>query len=365
MKIIYKYILKEFVESFIFGLLVFSCILLIDQVFQLVNLLLSKGIPSLTVLKLFILVLPNILTLTIPMAVLFGILLSYGRLSEDNEITALRSTGFKYWDFTSPVLLLILSLSIFLVYFNQNIAPLTHNKFRKIYKEIIEQKPLIKFEEKAIINIDEYKVYVNKVDKKNNLIKGINIYKFSNTKDDASSFWRIGAQTSYVSVTPSEIVFNLKDGYWQKPNPVRPENLVHMKFSNYMFTIPITEKTMPFSQSLKEMKGKAILEEIKNFKQKNLPIHFLETEYWMRLTLAFAPFIFAGLGMPLGIILEKGGKSISFGFSLLILFSYYMLLITGLNIAEKGYVPPAIMLCMPNIISLVLGGWLWHNMLKK
>jgi lipopolysaccharide export LptBFGC system permease protein LptF len=299
------------------------------------------------------------------MAVLFGILLSYGRLSEDNEITAMRSTGSNYKSFTSPVLIAVLLLSVFLVYFNQNISPLTHNQFRKIYKTILQHRPLIKFEEKAIVNVDEYKVYVNKINKKTNTIEGINIYKFADTGGDASSFWRIGALSSEVSVTPTAIIFNLKNGYWQKPNPAQPENLVHMKFSNYTFTIPITEQTIPFSQSLKEMTGKELLKEIKSYKQKNLPGQFLETEYWLRWTLAVAPVFFAIIGMPLGIVLEKGGKSISFGLSLLILFGYYIILITGLNIGEKGYLHPGIILSLPNAVAFLLGIWLWKKMLKK
>ncbi|MFA6613495.1 MAG: LptF/LptG family permease, partial [Endomicrobiia bacterium] len=95
-KILHRYIVKEFVSSFIFGLTVFSAILLLDQIFQLIDLFLSKGVGFFLIFQLFILIIPNILSLTIPMAILFGVLLSYGRLCEDNEITVMKATGINY-----------------------------------------------------------------------------------------------------------------------------------------------------------------------------------------------------------------------------------------------------------------------------
>ncbi|MBN1621349.1 MAG: LptF/LptG family permease [Endomicrobiales bacterium] len=366
MKIIQRYIIKEFIVSFIFGLVVFSGILLLDQIFQLVDLLLGKGVSFWIVLNLFLLALPNILTLTIPMATLFGILLAYGRLSEDNEITALRSAGTSYFNFTLPIVFIVIFFSLFLVYFNQNLAPKTHKGFRNIFKTILKTRPITKFEEKSIINLNEYRIYVEKIDKKTNLLKGVNIYKFSDKPDDPSSTsWRISASSAVVYVNSDFIVFDLYRGYWQKPNPAMPENLIHLKFFQYKFNIPLGTNKIPMSQSLKEMNGDELRREILKYRQKKLPTNFLEVEYWIRWILATAPFFFALVGVPLGIVLEKGKKSISFGISLLILFTYYLLLVTGLNIGEKGYVSPRLILWMPNMITFILGIFLWRKMLKK
>jgi lipopolysaccharide export system permease protein len=237
MKIIHRYVIREFVESFLFGLLVFSGILLLDQIFQLINLFLSKGISFWMVLKLFVLILPNIFSLTIPMAVLFGILLSYGRLSEDNEITALRCNGVSYRTVTGPVLSVVVILSLFLVYFNQELSPSTHKQFRQIYQEILTQRPLLKFEEKEITALGEYQIYVQNVDKKANVLNGVNIYRFS--KDEVGVPWRISASSATLAVNPQAVIFYLYNGYWQKPNPSRPDTLVHLQFSTYQFSIPL------------------------------------------------------------------------------------------------------------------------------
>lgn len=363
MKIIYRYILKEFFESFVFGLAVFSSILLLDQVFQLINLFLSKGISFVIVVKLFLLVLPNILSLTIPMSCLFAILLAYGRLSEDNEITALRSSGIGYAGFTMPILAMVLLLCGFLVVFNQRISPGTHQQFRKIYHEIINQRPLLKFEENAVTTIGDYRLFVQKVDKDRNMLYGVNIYKFS--KEAQESPWRISASSATVSASGAAVIFSLNHGFWQNPNPAKPLNLVNMSFAHYQFMIPLGDNIMPLSQSFKEMTGPQLLNEIKTYKLKKMPTNLLENEYWLRWILACAPLVFALAGIPLGIVTERGGKSIGFGLSLLVMFGYYLLLVTGLNLGEKGYAPPALVLWLPNVATALVGLIFWKRMLRS
>jgi lipopolysaccharide export LptBFGC system permease protein LptF len=160
------------------------------------------------------------------------------------------------------------------------------------------------------------------------------------------------------------VVFNLFNGYWQQPDPSKPGNLVNMNYLYYQFTIPIGKSIMPFSQSLREMTATEMLSEIKNYKTKKLPTSFLETEFWLRWTLALAPLVFAICGIPLGIVSERGGKSIGFGLSLVVLFVFYFMLVTALNTAEKGIFPAYLVMWLPDFVILVGGVFLWRKMLK-
>ncbi|MFC1501406.1 LptF/LptG family permease [Elusimicrobiota bacterium] len=363
MKIIHRYVLREFIETFLFGLIIFSMILLLDQIFQLINLFLSKGVSFWTVLKLFLLVFPNILSLAIPMSVLFGILLSYGRLSEDNEITALKSTGVHVISFTAPVLIFALFLSIFLLFANNSLFPNSHKKFRQIYQKVLTQRPLIKFEEKTITNIGNYRFYAKSVDEKNGSLHGVNVYKFQKQEDGVP--WRITSSSATVLLSPTAVVFQMYDGFWQKPNPNHVDTLVHMNFTKYTFAIPLGGKVLPFSQSLREMTSKQLRKEIKAYKAKKLSTSFFENEYWLRWTLSLAPFIFGFIAVPLGLISKRGGKSIGFGLSLIVIFSYYTLLVTALNIGEKGYIPSGVILWLPNVCAIIAGLFFWKKVLKR
>ena len=78
-----------------------------------------------------------------------------------------------------------------------------------------------------------------------------------------------------------------------------------------------------------------------------------------------APFVFAFIAIPLGIVIEKSAKAISFGLSLFIIFAYYLLLIVSLNLGEKGALKPAVILWFPNIILFLAGIFFWRKMLRK
>ena len=144
-KKLHLYIIKEFTGSLLFGLVVFSMLLLLDQVFQLVDLFLSKGVAFFLVMKLFIYILPNIMTLAIPMAVLFGVLIAYGRLSEDNEITAMKANCMDYKTLSLPVIVFVCIISFFLLFFNHFWSPVMHKDFRNLYEDILRKDLLLHF----------------------------------------------------------------------------------------------------------------------------------------------------------------------------------------------------------------------------
>src|SRR5258708_23421996 len=99
MRILSRYILKEFLANLLLGLVIFTFVLLLDHLFELADLLLNKGVGLWLTLKLLFLLLPSSLSLTIPMSTLLASLLTFGRLSESNEITAVRASGLAAWSY--------------------------------------------------------------------------------------------------------------------------------------------------------------------------------------------------------------------------------------------------------------------------
>lgn len=365
-KILHKYIVKEFLSSFIFGLIVFSVTILLEQVIMLIDLFLSKGVSFWIVFKLFLLVIPNILSLTIPMAILFGVLLSYGRFSEDNEITIMRSTGADYKTLSMPIIIFVIIISCGLVYFNHSFSPSTFKYFRTLYKQILVETPLAKFNEKTITQLGEYKIYAHKVNPENNVLTGVNIYKYSN--DNANQYiipWRIASSSATVRVEKGIVKFKLFNGYWQKTDPKVPENMLHIHFASYQFEIPVMNNINSADMTLKELTSSKISKKIKTFNKDDDQIYKYKNEYWTRWVLAAAPIFIAIVAIPIGMMAGKGGKAAGFGLSLCILFVFYMLLIIALNIGEKGYIPSAIILWLPNIATLAVGIILFNKMSKK
>src|SRR4029078_99631 len=88
-----RYVVRELLPPTGVGLLLFTFILLLDQISQLVKILVSRGADFSTVLRAFLYLLPSIFSVTIPMAFLLGVLLAFGRMASDGEIVALRASG--------------------------------------------------------------------------------------------------------------------------------------------------------------------------------------------------------------------------------------------------------------------------------
>jgi lipopolysaccharide export LptBFGC system permease protein LptF len=382
-KKLHLYVIRESVGSFLFGVVVFSILLILDYVFELVDLFFSKGVSFFLVLKLFTFALPNVLTLATPIAVLFGILIAYGKLSEDNEITAMKSSGINYKTLSLPTIILVCTISFFLLFFNHFLAPAMNSNLRNLYQEILTKRPLIKFTEKTITEFGKYRLYANRLNRKNNILHEVNIYKFENKDDyyygyndekndkkslflqNNSKTWRIAASSAKVKSYQNGIQFFIYDGYWQKANPSDINNMTHVTFKSYCFFIPLGEVIEKRVLSVSEMSSPEIFKTIKAYKEQGIPFVAGETEFWIRWIYALAPIAFVLIALPIGIMAGKGGKAIGFGMSLCIILVYYTLLILALNLSEKEYVPANLIIWLPNVVVATSGICLFIKMVKK
>jgi lipopolysaccharide export system permease protein len=382
-KKLHLYIIRESFGSFLFGVTVFSILFILDYVFDLADLFLSKGVSFFLVLKLFAFAVPNILRLAIPMSVLFGILIAYGKLSEDNEITAMKSSGMSHKTLSLPTIILVCIISVFLLFFNHFLSPAMNSNFRNLYQKILTKRPLIKFTEKAIVKFGEYRLYANKVNRKNDTLYEVNIYKLENKDDyyygyddektdkkgfflqNNSKTWRIAASSAKVKFYQNGTHLFIYDGYWQKANPSDMNNMTHMTFKSYCFFLPLAEIIKEQTLSISEMSSPEILKTIKDCKEQNILFTAGEIEFWIRWIYALSPIAFVLVALPIGIMAGKGGKTISFGMGLGIILVYYTLLILALTLSEKKYAPANIIMWLPNVTVTVAGICLFIKMVKK
>ena len=93
MKILTRYILKEMFGPTVLGFSFYTFIILMRQLFDFAGMIIKRSLPASTVFELLWLSLPNIIVLTVPMSLLFGILIAVGRMSADSEVIAMRALG--------------------------------------------------------------------------------------------------------------------------------------------------------------------------------------------------------------------------------------------------------------------------------
>lgn len=360
MLILKRYTLKEFFSALFLGLFVFVFVLLLDKLFYFISLFLNKQVEIHLIVKLFYYLLPAIISLALPMAILFALLFIFSRFSEDNEITALQVNGIKVRTITLPLLLFSFLLALLLIPLNTQIVPESQYRFEKIYAQVVYHNPGIRLEEKNFWTIGNYCLWIEKI--KNKEFKNIIIYEFPEGKQPIRIIARKGR---YLLPDQTNLILNLEEGSIQYYDFAQIDNFSISNFKTYQVTISLPSASQPIvSKGLREMKSNELSKEIKKYRQQNIPTSYLEVEYYLRIVLAVTPLIFTLLAIPLGVKIKHGGRAIGFGVSLLVIFFYYLLVVGSIIIGEKKILPPFLSLWIPNFLLLMIGGTLFYRLSK-
>jgi len=181
MRILERYVLKEHILPFLLGYGVVTLVIVLDFIFDYLNLIVSKGVPPMAVLQLFLLALGWITVLSFPCGVLVACLMTFGRMSQDNEITALRASGVPVSRILFPVLIAGSILGIGLGLFNNYVLPETNHAFASLSLAISRKSPTAYIREGVFIDdFPDMSLLVGSVDSKKGLLEDVTIYDFSN-----------------------------------------------------------------------------------------------------------------------------------------------------------------------------------------
>src|ERR1043166_1089464 len=137
MKILTRYILKEMFGPTMLGLLFYTSIILMKQLFDLAGLIIRQSLSLGTVMHLLGLSMPHIVVLTIPLSLLFGILIAVGRLSADSEIIAMRALGISTRTIYLPVFLFSFAIFLLNLYLINFVMPRGNKLFVALRAEIM------------------------------------------------------------------------------------------------------------------------------------------------------------------------------------------------------------------------------------
>ncbi len=356
------YFFRQFVPSFAFGSALFLFVLILDRLFDLVDLIFNKGVGAFTVGKLFLLFVPTVMPLTFPMAIVLACLVTFGRISEENELTAVRAAGIPAYKVLWLPPLFALIISIFMVPFNTRIAPWSNRAFQNIYQEIISSEPLINITARNFFSIRNIKIFADSINKKNNQLNGVFVYQ---SPEEPRPLQRIFAHSGTIETDAQSFKLKLSDGQIERYDGIDPNIMVHTTFKYYDITIPLNLGATNKNQRYRNIHSKALRELIAELQSKGFTTYPLEAEFSLRYAIAFAPFCLAIVALPLATTLKRGGRSFGFGITIMVIFAYYLILIFGLTLAEKGSLPSHLALWISNIICLLLGCFLFVRMSKN
>ena len=338
-KTLYLYIWKEILPIFFIGLMTFTIILLMDKIFKLIELIINRGGSVTNILMLLLFIAPSFLTFTIPTAVLLGILLTFGRLSGDSEVTALKASGISLYQLYMPIAIFSISaylITSFLVFYG---LPWGNRGFISTLSLIAKSKPDVEVKER-VFN-DSFKglvVYVDKVPVQGKKMEGILIYD----ERDKENVNTIFAQEGFLISSPQsqEVVLKLLNGNLHRFEP-QTKAYQKMQFDAYDLKIEFGKTIADIERKFKEheMSIDEIKKKIEKMRAQGEDTTPQEVELHKRRAIPFVCIVFGLIGVPLGIQPRRSGRSYGFVFSILILLAYYVSLIAFEMLAVRRAVP--------------------------
>ncbi|NQT26641.1 YjgP/YjgQ family permease [candidate division KSB1 bacterium] len=246
MKLVTSYILKEHIGPFFFSLATIVFVFILNLVFRDLGRLLGKGIPAHIILEFFLLNMAWMAALAIPMAVLVASLMAFGRLSQDNEITALKASGINLYRLIAPIFIASTFLAFGMERFNNIVLPEFNHRVKQLYSDMMKKQPTASIEPNVFFNdIDGYALLVQKIDK--DKLEGIIL----NDNTDAEFSKTIIAEkgTLHFSEEEERMILALENGEIHEVENADLENYRRGQFEKQVFSIPMENIKLERSDS--------------------------------------------------------------------------------------------------------------------
>ncbi len=352
-KTLTRYLISEILPPFFFGLLVFTFVLLIARIIKLIELVITRGVPLIQTAKLFSLILPTFLELTLPMGFLLAILLGLGRMSSDQELLAMKASGISPAQILWPLSGVAVIVAIFTLLLTLLARPAANAAIKKELYHIAKNRVGTALKEK-VFNDDfpNILIYVEEMIPPGSTAQGVLIVDKRNRARESI----ILAKVALISTDEETNTLGLKlfDGSIYEKETNRP-GFSQTLFNIYDFKLDLDELISPVQRKdagPKEMSLRRLLRIIREKAAQGAKTTPERMELHQRISFGFAPLVFCLLGVSLTLLPRSSRGSRSWGFMLCFfwLLTYYAFLSLGKALGDKGLLYPIAALWLPNIV---------------
>ncbi|MGZ3635855.1 MAG: LPS export ABC transporter permease LptF [Syntrophales bacterium] len=359
-KIIDRYILKEIAYPFLLILFVLTFVLLMGKIIQLMDLMVNKGVSFVDISKLFLLLTPSFLILTIPISLLISILIGLGRLSGDNELTILKASGMSLYKLVGPVALASLIAFTITAATSLFLVPQSKYATKDLLFNVAKKKASIGIKEK-VFN-DDFKgilIYAESIPVKGDFMEGVIISDTRMSKEPST----IIAERAYLVSDPAlmTVTLRLQNGSTHTVDKTL-KNYRKMDFSSYDVNLDIessiAEAKKVNIKNSTEMTVWELSQKLKTAGLEDAVFREMAIEFYKTITTPLSCIVFGILGIPLSIRAHRAVRSRGFTLGLIIVFVYYIMRLGGEALVETGRLSPLIGTWSPNIIFCIAGLYL-------
>ncbi|MCM8780303.1 MAG: LptF/LptG family permease [Candidatus Omnitrophica bacterium] len=364
MRILDRYILKSVLAVFFTCLFVFLLLYIVIDVLAHLEDILKQRLESPVIVNYYLAYLPIILVQISPICCLLATLYTYGRLSHNNEIIALRSAGLSVLQITRTVIVFGIIVSVFMFWINEIFVPNSYYLTQKI-KEKMEsgRKKMQSKTQQIISNVSMYGLknrlfFINRFYIADNTMEDIVILEHNSQQDITKKIianrgvYRNGIWKFYQSITYE---FNKEGQIIGSPH----------YFEEEIMDIPETP-----AEFLKQRQSTEFMstEELKEYIQKLSSsgavgiVRNLKVNLYKRFIDPFTNIIIIILGIPFSLrTVRKATGLASIGMSIILGFSYYILNAISTALGFSGILNPLLSACLSHVLALILGIYLLNT----
>lgn len=354
-----RYVFAEILGPLALGFIVYTFIMLLQFLFKSAEMIIRRGVPIGTIGELLLLNTPSIVVLTVPMALLFGILIAVGRLSSDSELVALRASGISLFSLYRPILLLSALLTGLNIYLMLDVLPEGNHALQKLRADILATSLAQQVEPRIFYSGWEGQVlYVFEQPLGEERWKGTFLASSipSQNKEDDTIIAEWG--DARVDAESGEVTLSLENAYTHRVDFTKPKayDVILQKNLDIRLETPQAQRgATAVSRSRRELNLEELTQRATDPRQSEAERNLAWVEIHKKFSIPAACMVFGLLGLPLGFTNKRGGKSSGFAISIGIILVYYVFLNWGEEIARKGTIPPSLAVWFPNAVMLVVG----------
>ena len=353
MRIIDRYVIREVLWPFVIGLLVFTFLLIIPYLIRLAEDLIAKGVSGTIILQLMVMLLPQALSLTIPMSLLIGLLVAFGRLSADREFVAMQGCGVSLMRLLRPVGLLSIAGFAATCYMLVVALPNANQASREIMFEVVatraegEVRPRVFFEDFPDITL-----YVREVSPSG--AGWTNVF-MADTRGGSQAIYLADHGRVLIDREARTVEMILEDGARHRPDADGKYEV--FRFERLRLSLN-PESVFPRAGPPKgdnEMSIAELRMRAAQFEKEGLSTHNQLMAIHRKFSIPAACLVFALIGLALGATNRRDGKLASFVIGIAIIFIYYVVLWMGQAMAKGHMLPPWLAVWLPNFVLGTLG----------
>jgi LPS export ABC transporter permease LptG/LPS export ABC transporter permease LptF len=364
-RILTRYILGEILSLTLIGCALFTFILFMPQLPHILEVVVRNSSTWVDVAEVFLFTLPNLFKFTIPMAVLWGVLLGLSRLAADSEIIAMRASGLGIGYFVRVASIVAVTGTLLGLGNSLYLAPRANQAIIEMEQALETSQASYEIEPRVFYeNFKDFVLYVQDVRAGAGAANWRQVF-MADVSDAANPVITTAASATVVNDSSQELIMRLRDGLRDEtvadepgqsnistfttmdmPLALNPQNGVHLgRMDTALYAMPLGV----LFERIHELNGKP---EAKRYL----------IEMYNRFALPVACVVLMLLGVPLGVNSRRGGKSAGFVFTILLVFVYYFLSSTGIQLGHQSRLPAFVAVWAANFLFAAAGIFLLWQM---